>query len=151
MLVKKIFLISFRVQFADIKKPTTSQLLFKDFVCLLGTTFLRNNSFVLTGPDHIHSMRDFQSSPICSQFDYTFDDLFGKTIKIVYKNILLKECIRGYLLHGSIFCVGIYMSVSKPSICFWKRVISSGRTSCLFTISIWQVKERVHVVNGSYT
>ena len=118
MLVKKIFLISFRVQFADIKKPTTSQLLFKDFVCLLGTTFLRNNSFVLTGPDHIQSMRDFQSSPICSQFDYTFDDLFGKTIKIVYKNILLKECIRGYFLHGSIFCVGIYMSVSKPSICF---------------------------------
>ena len=45
---------------------------FKDFVCLLGTAILRNNSFVLAGQGHIHSMRDFQSKPICSQFNYTF-------------------------------------------------------------------------------
>ena len=49
-----------------------SQVLFKDFVYLLGTAILRNNSFVLTGQEHIHSMRDFQSKPICSQFNYTF-------------------------------------------------------------------------------
>ena len=36
----------------------------------------------------------------------------------------MKECIRSYILHGSIFCLGICMSVSKPSICFWKQVIS---------------------------
>ena len=41
--------------------------------------------------------------------------MFGKTIKIAYKKSILKECIRSYFLHGSIFCLGIYMSVSKPS------------------------------------
>ena len=39
--------------------------------------------------------------------------LFGKTIKIVYKNSIVKE---RYFLHGSIFYLGIYMCVSKPSI-----------------------------------
>ena len=52
-------------------------------------------------------------------------------------------------LHGSIFCLGIYMSVSKPSICFWKFQISEG-TSCLFTTLILQVIERVHVVYSSW-
>ena len=32
--------------------------------------------------------------------------------------------MQSYFLHWSIFCLGIYMSVSKPWICFWKRVIS---------------------------
>ena len=45
---------------------------FKDFVCLLGTVILRKNFFVLTGKDHIHSIRDFDSKPICSQFNNTF-------------------------------------------------------------------------------
>ena len=36
---------------------------------------------------------------------------------------ILKECIRSYFLHGSMFCLGIYMSVSKQSICFCKWVI----------------------------
>ena len=36
----------------------------------------------------------------------------------------MKECIRIYFLHGSIFCLGIYMSLIKPSIWFWKWVIS---------------------------
>ena len=35
------------------------------------------------------------------------------------------EHILSYFLHGSIFCLGIYIPVSKPSICFWKRVISA--------------------------
>ena len=43
--------------------------------------------------------------------------------KIVYKKSILKDCIQSYFLHGSIFCLGICMSVSKPSICFGKRVI----------------------------
>ena len=50
--------------------------------------------------------------------------LFGKTIKIVYRKSTWKEFTRSYFLHGSIFCLGIYMSVSKPSINFWKWVIS---------------------------
>ena len=33
---------------------------------------LRNNSFVLTGQNHIYSMCDFYSKPSCSQFNYTF-------------------------------------------------------------------------------
>ena len=33
--------------------------------------------------------------------------------------------MRSYFLHGSIFCLGIYIPVSKPSICFWKWVISN--------------------------
>ena len=49
--------------------------------------------------------------------------LFGN--KIVYKKGILKECIRSYFLQGSIFYLGIHMSVSKPSICFWKWVISN--------------------------
>ena len=60
------------VQLAKLIKLTTSKVLFKDFFCLLRTAILRNNSFVLTGQDHIHSMRDFHSNPICSQFSYTF-------------------------------------------------------------------------------
>ena len=27
---------------------------------------------MLTGQDHIHGMRDFQSKPLCSQFNYNF-------------------------------------------------------------------------------
>ena len=50
--------------------------------------------------------------------------LFGKTIKVVYKKCVLKECIRSYFLNGSIFCLSIYVSVSKPSICVWKQIIS---------------------------
>ena len=53
--------------------------------------------------------------------------------------------MRSYFLHGGIFCLEIYMSVSKPSICFWKRVQLSGVTSCLFTTLVWQVIERVYV------
>ena len=59
---------------------------------------------MLTGQDHIHSMRDFQSKSICFQFNWT--------------------SVRSYFLHGSIFCLEIYMPVRKPSICFWKWVIS---------------------------
>ena len=44
--------------------------------------------------------------------------------KTIYKKGALKECIQSYFLHGSTFCFGIYMPVSKPSICFWKLVIS---------------------------
>ena len=51
---------------------TTSEVLFKDVVCLLGTAILRNSSFVVTVQDHIHNMRDFQSKSICFQFNYTF-------------------------------------------------------------------------------
>ena len=77
--------------------------------------------------------------------------LFGKTVKIVYKKSILKEWIRSYFLHGSTFCVGIYMSVSKPSIYFENRLFQlSGGTSCLFTISIWQVIEEVYVVYSSW-
>ena len=67
------------------------------------------------------------------------------------KKSILKECIQSYFLHGSISCLGIYMSVSKPSICFWKSLfqISEG-TSCLFTTWIWQFIERVHVVYSSW-
>ena len=35
-----------------------------------------------------------------------------------------KISLNRYLFFTSIFCLGIYMSVSKPSICFWKQVIS---------------------------
>ena len=37
--------------------------------------------------------------------------LFGKTIKIVYKKSILKESIQSYILHGSIFCHGIYIYI----------------------------------------
>ena len=50
-------------------KLTTLQVLFKDFVCLLGTAILRNKSFVLTKLGHIHSMRDFQSKTFFYQFN----------------------------------------------------------------------------------
>ena len=54
-------------------------------------------------------------------------------------------------LHGSIFCLGIYMSVSMPSLWFWKRLISTTwKNKYLFTTSIWQAIERVHVVYGSW-
>ena len=43
--------------------------------------------------------------------------------------------------------------LSKPSICFWKQVISikwrGSGTSCLFATLIWLVIERAHVVYGS--
>ena len=44
------------------------------------------------------------------------------------------------------------MFVSKPSISFFPNGLCqvSGETSCLFTTSIWQVIERVHVVYGSW-
>ena len=35
------------------------------------------------------------------------------------------EYILSYFLHGSILCLGIYMSVRKPSICCLKRIISA--------------------------
>ena len=63
--------------------------------------------------------------------------LFGKTIKKVYRKSTWKEFIRSYFLHGSIFCLGIYMSVSKPSICFWKQVISIK----------WRNKLLIHNIN----
>ena len=61
--------------------------------------------------------------------------LFGKT-KIVYKKGILKECTRSYFLHGSIFCLGIWISVSKSSICFWKSVISVKRRNKLIIHNI---------------
>ena len=54
----------------------------------------------------------------------------------IWKGIL-KECIQSYFLHGSIFCLRIYMSVSKPSICFWKWVISIK----------WRNKLLIHNIN----
>ena len=77
-----------------------SQVLFKDFVCLLGAAILRNNSFVLRGQNHIHSIRDFQSKPICSQSNYIFvvlerdlwesscSEAFDKTGEVV-NNVLI--------------------------------------------------------------
>ena len=50
---------------------------------------------------------------------------------------MLKECIRSYFLHGSIFCLGIYVSVSKPSICFGKQVLSVK----------WRNKLVIHNIN----
>ena len=47
------------------------------------------------------------------------------------------EYILSYFLHGSILCLGIYMSVSKPSICFSKRVISAK----------WRNKLLIHNIN----
>ena len=47
------------------------------------------------------------------------------------------EHILSYFLHGSILCLGIYMSVSKPSICFSKRVISAK----------WRNKLLIHNIN----
>ena len=59
-----------------------------------------------------------------------------------------------YFLHRSIFCLSIYMSVSKPSrhqYVFENGLFQpDGRTSCLLQTSIWEVIERVHVVYGSY-
>ena len=53
--------------------------------------------------------------------------------KIVYKKPILKECVGSHSLDRSIFRVGIYMSVSKPSICFWIQVMSvKGRKKLLF-------------------
>ena len=57
--------------------------------------------------------------------------------KIVYKKGILKECIRRYFLHGSIFCLGIYISISKPSICFCKWIISNK----------WRKKLLIHSIN----
>ena len=53
------------------------------------------------------------------------------------KKSILKECIQSYFLHGSISCLGIYMSVSKPSICFWKCVIAVK----------WRNKLLIHNIN----
>ena len=69
--------------------------------------------------------------------------LFGKT-KYYIKGYI-KRVYKKFFLHGSIFCLGIYLSVSKPAMRFWKWVKNGGR-SCLFTTLIRQVIERVHVV-----
>ena len=60
----------------------------------------------------------------------------------MYKKGILKERIRSYFLHGSIFCLRIYMSVSKPSICwllvgYWKWAISIK----------WRNKLLIHNIN----
>ena len=54
-------------------------------------------------------------------------------------------------LHGSIFCLDIYI----PKVChhygFENELFQlRGKTSYLFTTSIWQAIERVHVVYGSW-
>ena len=49
----------------------------------------------------------------------------------------MQECIRRYFLQGNIFCLSIHMSVSKPSICFWKLVISIK----------WRNKLLIHKIN----
>ena len=72
MLVKELFLTNYRCTVCKKKKVTTLQVVFKNFAHLLGTAILRNNSSVLTGQDHIHSIRDFQSKTVCSTFDYTW-------------------------------------------------------------------------------
>ena len=38
-------------------KLTTSQVVFKNFACLLGTAISSDNSFLVTGQDHVHNMR----------------------------------------------------------------------------------------------
>ena len=48
-----------------------------------------------------------------------------------------KISLNRYLFFTCIFCLGIYMSVSKPSICFWKRVISIK----------WRNKLLIHNIN----
>ena len=57
---------------------------------------------------------------------------------------------KSYFLHGSTFCLSIYMSVSHKYVFENGLFQLNGGTSCLFTISIWQVTERVHVVYGSW-
>ena len=47
------------------------------------------------------------------------------------------ECILSYFLHGIILCLATYMSVSKPSICFPKRVI----------LAKWRNKLLIHNVS----
>ena len=74
---------------------TTSQVLFKDLICLIGTIILRNNSLVLTGQDHIHSMHDFQSKLISSQFNYTFVILEGEVCRKVAVQKLLTKTGKG--------------------------------------------------------
>ena len=56
------------------------------------------------------------------------------------------EYILSYFLHGSILCLGIYMSVIKPSICFSKRVISVKWRNKLL---IHNINLIVHAVCGS--
>ena len=52
-----------------------------------------------------------------------------------------------WLFKWEYICLGSYASVSKPSNIFESGLFQlSGGTSCLFTTSVWQVIERVHVV-----
>ena len=60
------------------------------------------------------------------------------------------EYILSYFLHGSILCLGIYMSVRKPSICCLKRIISAEWRNKLLIDNInLTVIGRVHVVYDS--
>ena len=68
--------------------------------------------------------------------------LFGATIKIVYKKRILKEFMRTYFWYESIFCLGIYMSVSKPSICFCNKLL-------IHNINLADHR-KMHVVYGSW-
>ena len=79
----------------------------------------------------------FLKKLIYSQEIFLNSYLFGKTIKIVYEKRILKECLQSYFSHGSIFCLSIYMSVSKLSMCFSKRVISNK----------WRNKMLIHNIN----
>ena len=64
--------------------------------------------------------------------------LLGKTIKIVHKIEYIKRVYtKLFFTWEYIFCLGICMSVSKPSICFWKRVISVK----------WMNKLLIHNIN----
>ena len=52
------------------QKRSSLQIVFKDFACFSGTTDLRNNSFLIL--DHIHSMYNFLSEALYSQFNYAW-------------------------------------------------------------------------------
>ena len=51
------------------------------------------------------------------------------------------EHILSYFLYGSILCLGIYMSVSKASICFSKLVISAKWSNKLL---IYNINLKIH-------
>ena len=85
ILVKTCFLLKFQPY-----KCNKNKVSHKYFACFLGTANLRNNSFLFTGKDHIHSMPNSLSQTLCSKLSLVY---FGKDVirKIAVLNVWTKS------------------------------------------------------------
>ena len=77
----------------------------------------------------------------------------GDTFRFTIVSSLPTNFVGNYqrIVERNISCFDIYISVSKPSTCFWKRVLSTKwrNKSLIHNINL-KVIERVNVVYGSW-